>query len=101
MVRLLKANGVKPIIVTFVYNNNKDQVFTPSNNQFYNWAMQQQNKKLKKIASEENIGCYDLAQYFPWEDKYFADSIHMTAEGNALRAKLIADYLQNNKLITQ
>ena len=63
-------------------------------------ALAEMNDVIKTIANETGSSVFDFASLFPDGDKYYcSDGIHMTVEGATLKAKLLAEFIEKNKLI--
>jgi len=59
------------------------------------------NNRLKEIASDLSVSVIDLAEHMPGDKNLWADSIHNTAEGAALKANLIASFLIEGSLLVR
>jgi hypothetical protein len=57
-------------------------------------GLEEHNAIVRRIAAETQSGLIDLARDMPLNLPYYADPIHMTAEGNRVKAGLIADALE-------
>jgi hypothetical protein len=64
-----------------------------SANPYYQAAFAEHDEVIRWLADELDTYFYDLAADMPPDDENWSDGIHMTAEGNHVRAELIAAYL--------
>jgi lysophospholipase L1-like esterase len=94
LVYLAQANGVHPIISSWVYNVNANRP------QLWRDQIGLQNEVLRQIANDTNTPFYDLASSFPSDNALWeADGIHMIASGTAEQARQYAQWLVDEGLI--
>jgi lysophospholipase L1-like esterase len=91
---LAEANGVQPVISSWVYNveSNRPELWRQS--------IADHNAITRKIAEDRDIPYIDLAADFPvnstnWE----SDGIHLVASGTREQAERYAAFLDENNLI--
>lgn len=60
----------------------------------YRRGLIEHNEVVRKITSERGVGIVDLERSMPALRQYFSDPIHMTEEGNVLKARLIAEAIR-------
>jgi lysophospholipase L1-like esterase len=90
LVALARANQVEVVLVTFASNPNKnDYVAAPH----YQYAIAEQNEVLRAIADDTDSYLFDFAPLMPLDDVYWVEGRHLTAEGNRLKAEMIAEFL--------
>ncbi len=116
-VNTMKVDNVRLVLATqpFLYNDKLndeelDSIWFPKTfcliggNKYPNinsmiLGMNLFNTEIKNIAKEYNISLIDLETKISKRDKYFLDDCHYTEKGNALVAKIIFEFLVNNKLL--
>ena len=96
VVALARAAGVKTLLLSWAHNPDMDDYASRPEMEA---AFAQQNEIIARIAREEGTGFLDLAALMPKDKNLWADGRHMTAEGNKVRARLIADYLVGSGLL--
>jgi lysophospholipase L1-like esterase len=96
LVALARAAGVKTLLLTWAHNPNMDDYASRPEMEA---AFAQQNEIIARVAREEGTGFLDFAPLMPREKSLWADGRHMTAAGNKVRARLIADYLGGSGLL--
>ena len=90
MLAILKANGVKALLVTFAFRKNKGYAGT----KYHDLAIAQHNGITRELAAKWGASLVDLRRLMPMDAKYWrTDGIHFTPEGNRVRAELIARHL--------
>lgn len=62
-------------------------------------AFAEHNEIITRVAQEEGTLFLDFAPLMPRDKQLWADGRHMTAEGNSVRARIIADYLAGKGII--
>ncbi len=62
-------------------------------------ALEEMNGTLKSIAQDFRVHLFDFASAFPVDKRYYVDGVHVNVEGAALKARLFAEYVHNNRLI--
>ena len=97
IIAIAQFRKIKPIVATFAYCQNFDD--NPISCREYVLAYEEMNQVLKILAQQMNVNIFDFAKFFPKEKKYFADGIHVSAEGAKLKAKMFADYLIGEELL--
>jgi lysophospholipase L1-like esterase len=106
MVKVLEANNIQPVLATMA--NHRDGVhwndFIPS----YAWeeGINQNNRAAHRVAEQYGVPLVPFAEQGdqlphiniwrqkPTEGCCFSDSIHMTPEGNVIKARIFADTIE-------
>lgn len=92
-----KAHGITPVLLTFACSP------TPIGETFdtpqYRAALAEHNDVVRSIGAAGEAHVFDFAAAFPQNADLFTDIIHLTADGGKTQARLIADYLVNEKLL--
>lgn len=99
---LARFNGVKVLFSSWAYfpesmGEGIDPFMTYPHVQS---AVAQQNDLLQAIATDEEALFYDLMAHMPYDKTYWFDGLHMTASGAHEQARLYADFLAENGLIS-
>lgn len=101
IVNLCKSNGITVILSTFchfMYDDVKSSII----HQKYHSGVLLENEAMKKIAEKHAISLVDNNILFPFEERYFVDSIHFSPEGMRLLAENISfpilEYLKNKSV---
>lgn len=97
-IAIAKENNIKIMLSTIALNKNMTDFF--QNQPHYQYGLKENSDVIKEVGKSNNSPVYDFASEMIYEDKYFTDGVHMTAEGEKMKAKLFADYLINNKILT-
>ena len=63
------------------------------------WAYEQMNESLRKVAAEESAPLYDHSRVFPRDKTYFADGIHVNKVGARMQAEMFAAWMDENDTI--
>ncbi len=94
LVLLARANGVQPIISTWVYNTEANRP------DLWREQIALQNDVLIQMTNALDVPLVDLARTFPVDNAFWeADGIHMLAGGTQEQAKQYARFLHENGLI--
>jgi lysophospholipase L1-like esterase len=100
MVAICRAEEIEPWLLTLRYN--RDPALQPEGiapdgprEMAFQEGLEEHNAIVRRIAQETQAGLIDLARDMPLDLPYYADPIHMTAEGNRVKAGLIADALES------
>jgi len=93
---IARSAGVRLMLMTWAHNPlMNDYAGRPE----MEAAFAQHNGIIARIAREEEASFFDFAPLMPRDRALWADGRHMTAEGNKVRARLIAGYLVGEGLI--
>lgn len=98
IVAIAKYRGLQVILCTFAYSplfTNQPAVASSE----YQSAIEEHNDITRRIAKETGVSLFNLAGVFPADKEYYVDGRHMTDKGDALRARLVAEYIIKNRLI--
>ncbi len=60
----------------------------------YRRGLIEHNEVVRSIAAERGVGVVDLEHRMPMRREFFSDPIHMTEEGNLVKARIIAEAMQ-------
>jgi lysophospholipase L1-like esterase len=96
LVALARAAGVKTLLMTWAHNPDMDDYASRPEMQA---AFARHNEIIARVAREEGTGFLDFAPLMPQGKSLWADGRHMTAEGNKVRARMIAEYLVGSGLL--
>lgn len=66
---------------------------------YYQAGFAQNNTVMNDVAREYNIPIFDLTSVMPTDTQYWHDGVHMSVEGNLLRAALLAEFLDEQELL--
>ncbi len=88
LIQLAKANSVEVVLLTqsLAPAQDNDSLF-----QILKQALSEHNSTIRYLARKTNVYLVDLEKIFPKRPSLFSDEIHMSPEGNRLRAKIIYD----------
>jgi lysophospholipase L1-like esterase len=96
MIVSLNAHDIQPVLATFAIHPDiwHWNDYFPS----YVWeeGIKQNNDAIKHLASKHELPLVPFAEALtgPKQRKYYSDSIHMTAEGNEVKASVFADTVE-------
>jgi lysophospholipase L1-like esterase len=99
MVVIAKHRGIKTVLVTFARSTEFPE-FPLVSSPECRAAYREMNDTLKSIARELDVHLFDFAAQFPTDRRYYTDGVHVNVEGVKLKARLFADYLVDNQLIS-
>lgn len=92
-----KEGGVQPVLATFPYSPKIGGYFDVEG---FKTGLDEHNDILRQIAARFGVPLIDLATSFPTDTAYWGfDGIHANAEGTALEAKLVANFLVERHLV--
>jgi hypothetical protein len=60
----------------------------------YRRGLIEHNEVVRSISTQRGVGIVDLERSMPAQRQYFRDPIHMTEEGNVLKARIIAEAIR-------
>lgn len=89
IVNLCKSNGITVILSTFCHYMYED-VKNSKVHQKYNEGVLMENEAMRNIAEKHRIPLVDNNILFPYEEKYFVDSIHFSPYGMRVLAENIS-----------
>lgn len=98
MLAVAERHNAEVLLVTVTTSSDFHQRTNTSKNRFFSstefsTAMAQHNDVTRRIAASTRTPLFDLAAAFPDDPALFTDGLHMNAEGNRVRAKLIGDFV--------
>ncbi|MFP6691645.1 MAG: SGNH/GDSL hydrolase family protein, partial [Pirellulales bacterium] len=97
-----KQNDVKFAIISFVVRDGLGPDRTRSNDppDHYRVALRRQNQIGRDVSRELGGLAIDLAAFMPSDERLWSeDGIHFTQQGNAVRARFIAEKLAENGML--
>jgi lysophospholipase L1-like esterase len=112
MIKLCTKNNITPVFITQpallgnfkdvssgVYLGNKPFQNTNSST---GWeVLQRYNSITKKVCTNQNLKCIDLANKLDKNSEFFWDFVHFTPKGNKEVARIVFDELMEQKVIEQ
>lgn len=98
MLALADHSNVDVLLVTMAYDDDFHETSGVSTRRFstadeYVFALAQHNAATRRIGAQFNTPVFDLAEVFPDDYALFTDGLHMTEQGNRVRAQLIGDFV--------
>ncbi len=99
MVAISDAFDIPIVLSTFAYSMEFPE--DERSRSEYWTAIDENNDAMRRVGEDTDAYLFDFATIMPGDAKYFTDGRHYTAEGNAYRANLYADYLIENGLIPE
>ena len=97
LVAIARAHGIRPVLVTQA----TDFANHPVERDAEVWAeaMREHTAVVDRVAARLEVDRIDVRTAMSDHGEYFADVLHMSAEGNRERARIIADYLVGRGLV--
>jgi hypothetical protein len=93
----VKEGGVQPVLATFPYSPKFGGYFEVEG---FRTGLDEHNEIMRRISERFHVPLIDLAASFPTDPAYWGfDGIHANAEGTALEAKLVANFLVERHLV--
>jgi lysophospholipase L1-like esterase len=89
IVNLCKSNGIKVILSTYCHYM-YDDVKNSKIHMKYHEGVLLENEAMRRIAKKHGVPLVDNNRIFPYEEKYFVDSVHFSPEGMQLLAENIS-----------
>ena len=98
MLGIAESHSVDVLLVTMVLSSDFHARTGSARSKFYSHAvfqtaMAQHNDVTRRIAEITETPLFDMATVFPGDTDLLTDGLHMTAEGNRVRAQLIGDFI--------
>jgi hypothetical protein len=98
MLALADHSNINILLVTMAFDDDFHETSGISTRLFstsdeFVFAMAQHNELTRSIGAQSNSPVFDLAEVFPDDHTLFTDGLHMTENGNRLRAQLIGDFV--------
>ena len=98
MLGIAESHNVDVLLITMTLSRDFHARTGFAKNKFYSnevfqSAMAQHNDITRRIAESTQTPLFDLAIEFPDDPALFTDGLHMNAEGNRVRARLIGDFV--------
>ncbi len=99
MVSIADSIDIPIVLSTFAYSMEfpEDE---RSRSEYWD-AIDENNVAMREVGESTDAYLFDFATIMPGDAVYFTDGRHYTAEGNAYRVELYADYLIENGLIPE
>jgi lysophospholipase L1-like esterase len=98
IIAIAQFRKIETVIATFAYCPNFDDSSIVSCKE-YILAYDEMNQVLRSLTEKMGVNLFDFAKLFPKGEIYFADGLHVNAEGVKLKAEMFADYLINKELL--
>jgi lysophospholipase L1-like esterase len=103
IVNLCKSNGIRVILSTFCHYLYEDVKNSKIHHKYHEGVLLE-NQAMMEIAENYAIPLVDNNIIFPYEERYFVDSIHFSPDGMKILAENISlpiiEYLKNTDLHT-
>lgn len=90
MVAIARTGGSNVLLMTFAVNPNEWGIGAT---EYYQEATREHNDVIVRLSRELNVPVFDFASAMPLDPAYWVGSIHYSAEGEVVHARLIANYL--------
>jgi hypothetical protein len=112
LIAIARDRHINVLLSTFAYHNTILDSFKGSwDTEEFRKTIDQHNNVLIQISKYSSVPLFDFARFFPKDIKYYQrfkrfgrehlDLYHVNEEGSKLKAKMFAEYLVNNGLITK
>jgi lysophospholipase L1-like esterase len=98
LVAIARAHGIRPVLLTQATDFASHPV--EHDNAAWNEALREYTTVIERVARELGVDLIDVRAAMSDRAAYFADVLHMTAEGNRERARIVADHLVTHGLVT-
>ena len=98
LICLAKENGTRILLTTFLSSPEFPQQPWVSSKE-YKSAIKEMNEAIRKVASQNAVGLFDLANIFPKHPRRFIDGWHLRSNGKLIMGEMCAKYLIKNKVI--
>ena len=97
---LAAHRSVSCVLATFPINAGEShwRQFPDAQAQFVA-GIDEMNREIRTVAERVKSPLLDLASAMPQDGQYYADDMHSNEKGAALKAKLVADFLEANHLL--
>jgi lysophospholipase L1-like esterase len=86
LIGLARVHGIQPVLVTMASNRQKST-------QSLSAGISEHNAVIRELCAAEQVACIDFASRMEQREALWQDSVHVTPEGSALKARLIAEEL--------
>ena len=97
---LATHHSVTTVLMTFALNCEEMHLRQyPQALSEYAAGIDEMNGEIRTVARRTGAHLFDYANVMPKDGRYYADDMHSNTEGAALKAKLVADFLDANGLI--
>lgn len=97
MTRLTRDHGASMVLVSFALRIEGIGGSNPGTEHLLR-AIDEMNRASAAVAERTGARFFDLASVMPLDESLFADHVHVTEEGAALKARLIAEFLSEQVL---
>ncbi len=94
LIAVCRAHGITPVFCTQAVDFANHPL--KSANDVWRKALSEYSVLIRSLAKKHGVGLVDLAASMSGRREYFADCLHMTAQGNRERARIVAGWLREN-----
>mgnify|MGYP001571135475 CR=1 FL=1 len=96
IVAVAREHKIDVLLATWAWSNvHGDYAAT----EHYQLGFSEQNEMVKAVGKRDNVRVYDFAEDMPKDIQYWGDGRHNTREGIALKSRLFAKYIIDQKMI--
>ncbi|MDP8298575.1 MAG: hypothetical protein P9L88_01525 [Candidatus Tantalella remota] len=95
IVAIANYRNIKVVLASFAYSDFGQE----EAEKLFKQSIDETNQILQDVSKSTNAYFFDFAEYFPRDDNYFTDGIHVNEEGAELKAELFANFLVKNNLL--
>jgi lysophospholipase L1-like esterase len=99
MVAISRMNHAEAVLLTFAWSPHFQDPRVSSAE--YQSAYEEQNALVLDICREHEVPCYDLSREMPRDPGLWTDGRHVNARGAAVKARLVARFLESSKLLPE
>ena len=96
MIALCRLHDVVPILMT--HNYNPPDMVEPVRF-YYARGFDAVNEDIRRTATEEGVLLLDMAREYPLEPGFMEYKFEFTPEGNAVRVRIITEFLERHNLL--
>jgi lysophospholipase L1-like esterase len=96
LIHICRGHGITPVVCTQATDFTNHPV--PGFESEWPLAMEETESIVRSVAAEQGVELIDIRAAMGDKKEYFADCLHMNEQGNAERARIIADHLREHVL---
>lgn len=96
VIAISRHHGIKVLIPTWAYSAKMGDFMSARHYQF---GIKEQNDLIRNLEIESGVWVYDFTRDMPDELSYWMDGRHVNEKGAQKKAKLIASYIHNNRIL--
>ncbi len=97
MLAIADTNDIDAMLATWAYSPNFDDY---ASTEHYQRGFMENNNVVKKVAEDTSAPLFDFAAVMPKDPEYWSDGRHVNEKGADYKARLFADYIHENNLIS-